>query len=419
MTDWLLPEYTGAHRVGTCLLERALAPSKHVELPFCPKVRTLKYRVYYPTTAEQGEHASWATPEQVRGYATFAGYPSLAPTLERAFSYFLSSIRLRAIEDAPPSPGKWPVVLFSHGLGGTDTLYSTVCGNLASHGAVVFAIEHRDHSASSTIIAGDEHVEYYSPVDQTKQEARLRARYMLTHRNYELRLLSGEVLRMAHRWHLDLDRASIVGHSFGAATCVHLLDSIGRGLAYEDLDGHEHTLEEPLHLQLRAATLLDIWTQPLGQLHLPDIPALHLVSTQFSQWPDNHDRLLEFAVDSPVVVHDSLHISQCDAGVMFPTFVATISGYRRCAQEIMLENVERAVDFMQQHGALLPSKSPRDLSRWAKSLETQTKQVTDLRLTGKNTSHRTRPRLLPRSSQAHTTRPPSWLRRFLQSTLLY
>ena len=41
----------------------------------------------------------------------------------------------------------FPVVIFSHGLSGHFFAYSGVCSDLASHGYVVAAVEHRDGSA--------------------------------------------------------------------------------------------------------------------------------------------------------------------------------------------------------------------------------------------------------------------------------
>lgn len=45
-------------------------------------------------------------------------------------------------------PEKFPVMVFSHGLGGMRTTYSYICADIASHGWVVAAVEHRDGSAS-------------------------------------------------------------------------------------------------------------------------------------------------------------------------------------------------------------------------------------------------------------------------------
>ena len=42
---------------------------------------------------------------------------------------------------------KFPVVVFSHGLGTSFFTYSGICSDLASHGFVVAALEHKDGSA--------------------------------------------------------------------------------------------------------------------------------------------------------------------------------------------------------------------------------------------------------------------------------
>jgi platelet-activating factor acetylhydrolase len=54
----------------------------------------------------------------------------------------------------PGEPGKpcFPLFIFSHGLGGTRTTYSSVCGEFARYGFVVVSIGHRDGSRPRTFI---------------------------------------------------------------------------------------------------------------------------------------------------------------------------------------------------------------------------------------------------------------------------
>lgn len=51
-------------------------------------------------------------------------------------------------------------MIFSHGLGGSRQTYSHFCGEMASRGYVVCAIEHRDGTSPTTsIVSIDGHVE--------------------------------------------------------------------------------------------------------------------------------------------------------------------------------------------------------------------------------------------------------------------
>lgn len=64
---------------------------------------------------------------------------------------------------------RFPVVIFSHGLGGQRTWQSNYCGEIASRGYLVFSIEHRDGSApASQVFRSDgdpKNVTFYAASD--------------------------------------------------------------------------------------------------------------------------------------------------------------------------------------------------------------------------------------------------------------
>ncbi|ORY79514.1 platelet-activating factor acetylhydrolase, isoform II-domain-containing protein [Protomyces lactucae-debilis] len=422
---WTLPEYAGPHKVGTRLLEVPVDERHRITLPFCPQLRTLKLRIFYPTAdtaaceTSDSSRPLWATKEQIAGFATFAGLPGGATFLHAPLSYLLSDIKTPAYTDAPllSSEHKRPFIVFSPGLGGTDQLYSAMCGNLASFGLIVFAMEHRDHSASSTIIREvgrpDEHVSYYSPVKQELLENRQRSTYMLAHRCFELRLLVDLLRRGAimEQDSLDWDKFTLMGHSFGGATLIQALDISSQPLL--DLQGNEiHLPSNDLDLQAlpKVAIALDLWTQPLPSHVDVRVPLLHLVSEEFAAWPSNHDRLLDYCTvfeaarkvcDSSlddieetvsegvnaemeyIVIKDSLHLSQSDAGLLFPRLVTLLARKGRSPRRVLLDNVHQALIFLDRYGVLVyddalaqysssqpvtPSGSPRTSLEQAKDV---------------------------------------------------
>jgi platelet-activating factor acetylhydrolase len=62
---------------------------------------------------------------------------------------------LRRIEETQ-GDASYPLMIFSHGVGCSRLMYSSFCGEMASRGRIVCAIEHRDGtSPSSTIVTED------------------------------------------------------------------------------------------------------------------------------------------------------------------------------------------------------------------------------------------------------------------------
>jgi platelet-activating factor acetylhydrolase len=235
---------------------------------------------------------------------------------------------LAAIEGAPVAAGNWPIVLFSHGLGGSLEMYSHVNQQLASSGLVVVVLNHCDGSASVASPA-DGQVEYYRQISREVRDnidgAGFRFRNaQLRQRVRELRAVLTDLLdRKRHAvtaktgtaavtlddvlFTVDAANVSAVGHSFGAATALTA--------AHEDD-------------RIARAVLLDAWMEPVDEAArdgLGDrVPVLHLLSEHFFHWRDNfestqqHARGNTHAQSRLAVLHGSRHNNFSDIPVFSP-----------------------------------------------------------------------------------------------------
>ncbi|CAI5455068.1 unnamed protein product [Caenorhabditis angaria] len=116
--------------------------------------RGIFMRLYYPTDQKPENlqsHPLWLPrPQYAHGLGEYLGQSPQKMNLMTCT--VVGEKREDCIEHAPLSTklDKWPVIVFSHGLGGSRNFYSTYCTSIASHGYIVAAVEHRDQSACWT-----------------------------------------------------------------------------------------------------------------------------------------------------------------------------------------------------------------------------------------------------------------------------
>jgi predicted dienelactone hydrolase len=151
--------------------------------------RTLPLEVWYPATlaagvAQRGTYTALVRDGQTR--VTLHG---------------------RAVRDAAPAAGRFPLVIVSHGHPGSRYLMSHLAENLASKGYVVVSIDHTDSTYDNQLFAS---TLYNRPFDQLfvlDEVARLAAPS------------SGSFLA----GHVDVSRTGIVGYSMGGYGVVNVL----------------------------------------------------------------------------------------------------------------------------------------------------------------------------------------------------
>ncbi|XP_032039689.1 platelet-activating factor acetylhydrolase isoform X1 [Aythya fuligula] len=283
-----IPEGKGPHSVGcTDLMTENAAEGSFL-------------RLYYPScNATDNEEAPWIPDkEYYQGLSDFLNVYRVVG--ERLFQYYVGSVTCPAKPNADFKPGeKYPLLVFSHGLGAFRTIYSAICIEMASQGFIVAAVEHRDESASATYYCKKRSVSeteeestpnmekewiYYRKLKSGEEERCLRhkqvqqrAQECIKALNLILKINSGEevmnVLNSDFDWNklkdsVDTSRIAVMGHSFGGATVIESLSK---------------------EIRFRCGIALDAWMLPVGDDTYENSvqqPLLFINSEKF-QWADN------------------------------------------------------------------------------------------------------------------------------------
>lgn len=204
---------------------------------------------------------------------------------------------------SPAKSGRWPVHIFSHGLGGTKNAYSHILGSLASHGVVVLAPEHRDGSAPLTFVNSNggrkpEQISYLTVPHEASKQVEEARDGQLKIRLWELALLYDAIRKIDQNDHvknlavaagsaeisnqpdlsmfmssLDVHEPGSIswsGHSFGAATIIQFIKSV-----YYTAPSSAATEYQPFFVMKEDSSivkqitprstvaLLDLWALPL------------------------------------------------------------------------------------------------------------------------------------------------------------
>ncbi|KAI9647684.1 hypothetical protein NHQ30_004069 [Ciborinia camelliae] len=316
------PEYTGPHKVGTIDVEIPISElDSPAQVPSTAEnIPTIQYRIFYPCDAElenKGKSVNWIPAPQREYISAYSRFLGAGSKLAEVISYFprlLHYVTIPVRKNAPllqpkTSKNRWPVMIFSHGLGGSRNAYSHIVGSVASHGMIVIASEHRDGSTPISYIREplsdppSTDKEKYSKkhtkktVDYVKlshtpspeveegrnEQLKIRLWEMGLIHDSLLKLDEGKVLTNLNASSTSLSvfkdqmnvhepgKITFAGHSFGAATVVQFIKSVfyapessSAPKSYKPI--YVPSPESPICSQVtpnNPIVLLDCWCFPL------------------------------------------------------------------------------------------------------------------------------------------------------------
>jgi dienelactone hydrolase len=347
----------------------------------CGEAATHSLRVWYPAAADGSGQAapllSHAEAEAIR-----LGASGMIPA---SMLRQMQTVRTASILDAPilaPEGQRWPVLLFSHGLGGTAAQNTQLCEALASHGYWVIALAHETGAAATRQPDGS-----YRPLSRAHQATALdpwlyacarkrrrahtpKARDEATRCLARIESLQAEqavwvanirctldgfagndphpFLRSA-RSVIDLGRIGLIGMSFGGSASATAACTDSRVTAVVNLDGgqvgptlYDAQIPVPL-LLLQSAAALSVDGRARNDDFYEPIESAHDSGTVFRFW-----------------IRGSGHLSYSDVTLFGRGSVRKILGTSGTEGNRMLEIVANSVRrFCDQHvkgeaGAMFP-----------------------------------------------------------------
>jgi dienelactone hydrolase len=236
------PKPTGQHAVGT--LRYHMIDRDRLDPYDTTLFRELMVQVWYPTSHASVGAAAHYLPDLMPHMKRMANQSFYVP--QAVLDYLLVDIKCYAIEGAPlliPKK-KFPVIILCHGLGSMVSLQTAHAENLASHGFVVFGINHTFNCSLSIFPDGRVYPFKFDwnasgKMDQCMKIVNLwqqDVKFVLS-KIEDLADLQPESVENPFYHKLDLDKIGMFGHSMGGATTTQMCRRDARIKAGVNMDG--------------------------------------------------------------------------------------------------------------------------------------------------------------------------------------
>ncbi|MFF3553777.1 alpha/beta hydrolase family protein [Streptomyces tsukubensis] len=199
--------------------------------PWVGGVRELMLTVLYPARSVRGfSRAPQLTPAEAREFAGLAPY--IRPGLPEPGTVDWGAVLTHGYMDAPPLPGRRPVLVYSPGGGDSRTLGTTLAEDLASHGRVVVLVDHPGDASQVELPTGMRTTVLIGPPDPAT------FRTMVDTRIGDLRLVLDRLGDLPLAPVVDSCRIGMYGHSAGGTAAVYAARRDRRVGAVANLEGY-------------------------------------------------------------------------------------------------------------------------------------------------------------------------------------
>jgi len=221
-------------------------------------------------------------------------YPSRSPEEPSAFGPYALDVAL----NSPVAAGVFPLVVISHGTGGSPLVHRTLAAHLARNGFLVLMPEHPRNNRNNNELRGTAAI--------------------LVNRPRHVRVvLDWAFSREGLAPHVLPDAAALIGHSLGGYTALALAGGLPSAFPYETPDRQPAAIHVDADPRVKALVLLApaaAWFLAPGALSRISIPILMLTGEKDWNTPAWHGELVRNGVpaDTPLdhcVIPNAGHFS--------------------------------------------------------------------------------------------------------------
>lgn len=202
-------------------------------------------------------------------------YPTEVPSIPTSFGPYSINLSM----DAPVASGRFPLVIVSHGIGGSHLLYRTICTHLAQHGYIVAMLEHYGNNRNNNSLENT-----YENLVNRPRHVRMTIDEVSTHSVFKASVKA--------------DNVAVIGHSIGAYTAL----AVAGG---EPWSKDRRKVEVVADTRVKALVLLapaTPWYLMHGSLSAVNIPILMLTGEHDQYTPPWHADLVSDGVADRALV---------------------------------------------------------------------------------------------------------------------